>query len=264
MSAATADSASPPPKRRWLQYRLRTLLLITALLAVALSLLCAWPRSCPLFYSDHSTGHFRGLGLLDGPGLLGRSFFSVTWVEAYGPTEFTFSGRGWNHFRGTYPDGSLREEGECWVDLNGSNHPEPLPDTDRVKWGKYYNPQGKLISEIKDGTGVQTYWMPDGTKIWELELKDYERVHLSMWYENGQLHEIVEYLEGKQHGPYVSYYPSGRKQGVGTYAKGHRIEATHYKEDGSVDWVEQRQAGEDGQAERLPVDQNGSGSDQGK
>ncbi len=48
MSAASSPQATPKPTRRWYQYSLRTLLLLTTILAVALSLLRWLYTTCGL------------------------------------------------------------------------------------------------------------------------------------------------------------------------------------------------------------------------
>ena len=67
-----------------------------------------------------------------------------------------------------------------------------------MKEGKYYDPSGKLGSEVKDGTGVQTYWNTSGVKVWELGLKGYKRARVSMWDDNGKLLAKKNYVDGRE------------------------------------------------------------------
>ena len=197
---------------------------------VALFGVYLWPKSCRLGGGSYGGLLARGTRVTTTvsdwnthPGILGRNYCRVRLVprnEEEGFTDVSFAGEGWNRFRGTYPNGTLREEGVCWVMLNCGV--EPFPDLSNVKEGKYYDPSGKLRSEIKDGNGVQTYWTCGGTKVWELELEDSKRIRLSMWHDNGQLRTERQYLDDREDGAFVTYYPSGAKQREGTYSCGER------------------------------------------
>ena len=111
----------------------------------------------------------------------------------------------------------------------------PFPDWHDLKWAKCYKPDGSLGSEVIDGTGTQMIWAQDGTKIWELELVNYQRASHTMYYPNGQLLVHQEYKDGKVHGSCISYYPTGVKQTEGTYEAGEQTgDWIHYNEDGSV------------------------------
>ena len=162
-----------------------------------------WPKSCVLgggtvetgggsLTAASNTGYYFGFGLINKPGILfGKNYYRVRLAptaDEDGFTDVVFAGEGWNTFRGTYPNGTLREEGVCRVYWNGtfSGGLEPDPDLSDVKDGKYYDPTGKLASEVKNGTGVQTYWNCKGIKIWELELKDFKRARVSQWHDDGQ------------------------------------------------------------------------------
>ena len=50
-----------------------------------------------------------------------------------------------------------------------------------------FRPDGTLGSMVQNGSGVQTYWYPDGMIRWRLELKDYKRVRHQMWNLSGKL-----------------------------------------------------------------------------
>ncbi|MBN2023060.1 MAG: hypothetical protein JW809_09730 [Pirellulales bacterium] len=216
------------------------LVILLIVIGAAIMGACLWPRSCPLSVCPECyTGYYRGLDI-GGPGLLGRSFYRLVLPpsdEADGWTEIDYRGEGWNAFRGTYPDGTLREEGECRVGSNGPD--DPAPDIHDVKWGKYHDPKGVIVSEIVDGTGRQTYFAADGTKIWELDLKDGQRTRHAMWAPNGQITSEQRYIDGKVHGPFVGYYHSGVKRVEGTKSRGKDVGLwTWYKPDGTVERVE--------------------------
>ena len=155
-----------------------------------------------------------------------------------GRWQFEFRREGYSPFKGYYPDGTLREEGECLVELMGAHH-QPFPDPNDVKWSKCYRPDGSLGSEVVDGTGTQTLWMPDGVKIGELQLRDYQRVKMTTWYPNGELQMIIPYVDGKRDGPYVAYDAQGRKESQGAYRADERVgKWTQYHPDGSVKSIE--------------------------
>jgi len=120
-------------------------------------------------------------------GFIGRHFYRIVANEGdYGYWEVEVRGAGWNRYRGYYPDGSLREEGEIDVSYRGIP-PEPQPDHHNVKWGNYYRPDGTLGARVRDGTGEQILWYPNGRLRWKLVLKDYKRIAFEHWTDGGQL-----------------------------------------------------------------------------
>jgi hypothetical protein len=166
----------------------------------------SWPKSCTLGGRENAglltqdyVAYYRGLGLCKSPGFFGRNYYQLRLPPRRaedGLTDVSFRGEGWNAFRGTYPDGVLREEGECWVTWNRGD--EPSVDFHNVRNGKYYDRRGNLGSEIKDGSGIQTYWNCDGTMVWQLELKDYKRTSVLMWDDNGQFMSEHRYVNGRE------------------------------------------------------------------
>lgn len=93
---------------------------------------------------------------------------------------------GWNEYKGFYPNGTIRDKGVIWIEYHDTP-PEPLPDLHKVSWGEYYRPDGTLGTEIKDQTGIQTYWHPNGNKIWEMEIKGGKTLKKKAWNESGVL-----------------------------------------------------------------------------
>ena len=237
-----ADRHARP--RGCLRFGLRTLLLIPLMIGGLLAGIYAWPKSAVLPVNHHYIGHYRGLGLTGEPGFFGRNYFHFT-ID-YRPSnpkanfwEVEFNQEGYNAFRQYYANGQLAEEGECLVEVYNLN--DPLPLFDDVRWSKCYKPDGSLGSEVKDGTGVQTGWYPNGHKSWELELRDYKRDHLRMWYENGQLSVSNDYVErddnGSFGGPYQSYFQDGTPKTKGEYFDD-RFIVTRYDETGAVVSIE--------------------------
>jgi hypothetical protein len=174
--------------------------------------------------------------------LFGHYYYSIT----YPPTGVSEEGittisamRGYNCFRGYYPNGVLREEGESLVRYTtpGSGLPD-LPINCNIRWGKYYLPDGTLGSEIVDGSGTQTYWVPSGTKIMEVVLQKETPVRVSGWYRNGQPWIIERYKNGRYHGLYESFYENGQKKREGVYDMSERVgKWVSYDRDGKIESV---------------------------
>jgi len=206
------------------QFSLRVLLIAWVMLCVSLAVLWWWPRSAGLSCNPKwFTGYYRGLGLTDGPGLLGRSWYRVEFAVTepeHGKCIVFFDEPGFNRFEARYPDGSLRAEGECYVTLNGGSL-DPVPEINNVKSGRYYKPNGELGSEVVNGTGTETYWAPNGTKLWELELKNYQRQQLSWWYPNGAKKVVGTYDGGKRVGPWSYYTENGELEKTVDYSESH-------------------------------------------
>lgn len=167
------------------KYFVACLILITILFGAGsiLWLVVFREKKTPLTLNpDMYTGYYWG-----DDRYLGRHFYRIEVTEGkHGYWEVQVQGEGWSPYRGYYPNGTLREEGEIYVSYHGSP-PEPSPDETRVKWGKYYRPDGTLAAEVKDGTGEQILWYPNGQMRWRQILKDYKRVLYEMWNEEGKL-----------------------------------------------------------------------------
>ncbi len=197
-----------------------------------------WPKSIPHQMSPSDMRlYYRGFGFNDGTGIFGKRWYAVTFdpEDDGSHWQFEFIEPGYNPFKAYYADGTLQQEGECLIEVMGFEN-GPYPDWHNLRWAKCYRPDGSLGSEVIDGTGIQTQWMPGGTKTWELELLNYQRTAHTMWYPNGQLHAHQAYVNGRVHGPFISYYPSGAKQTEGAYDAGRRVGTwIRYNEDGSVE-----------------------------
>ena len=216
--------------------KMKRLAIILPVLLIAAFIFWAWPKSHTLTISEYFVGHYRGFGIpgFENP-VFGRRYYLVT-INFPGEGYFKVKYRspGYNDFKRFYSDGSLAEEGQCFVEHYGSPE-EPIPDQHNLLWSKCYKPDGTLCSEVKNGNGTQICWTPNGVKIWELELADFKRVRLSMWYPNGQLNTVENYIDDLVDGPFISYYPSGAKKTEGAYSKGDRVgKWKRYNEDGSI------------------------------
>lgn len=87
------------------------------------------PKQIPLSLNPAVfTGYYWG-----NDWFLGRHFYAVVADDGTcGYWEVEVRGPGWNRYRGYYPDGTLREEGEIDVAYGGIP-PEPQPDHSNVK-----------------------------------------------------------------------------------------------------------------------------------
>ncbi len=217
-------------------------LLGLALLSGVPAIMCFIPKSMPHpMNEDCITLHYRGLELLDNNGILGRQYTAVTSISSDDGGEWRgeFLEEGYNPFERYYPNGTLREEGACSFEIMGFEHC-PFPDWHDLQWSRCYLPDGTLASKVVDGTGTQTLFTPEGVKVWELVLKDYQRVRYTLWYPNGQILGTSQYtIDGFEDGPFVNFHDNGKKRLEGAYKHGERIgKWTHYDRNGLVEWVD--------------------------
>ena len=105
-------------------------------------------------------------------------------------TDVEFHGVGYNRFLIFYKDGTLAGQGLCQVDWKGDQIYHNIHD---VKEGRFYDPQGNLVSSVESGTGVQTLFYADGTKYWELHLEDFRRKRVTLWNRDGSVDLGLEY-----------------------------------------------------------------------
>lgn len=217
-----------------LRFSTRTLLVVTGLCAVVLSVPYWLPRSQTLSIHTSYTGYYRGLCLTNGGGYFGRVWYRVVVDESpEGYWEADVNGLGYNSYRGYYPNGVLREEGMCMVERNGS---EIAPDRHDLQWGRFYDPEGHLLSEVVDKTGKQILCYSTGKPSWELDLVDGTRAHVKTWHANGQLALEHSYCDGLDHGTSTSYFATGQVQCRAEYANGNRTGTwTYYTIDGKVE-----------------------------
>jgi hypothetical protein len=163
---------------------LSKILLVLMLLAgtCAAASIVFWPKTTPLSLNPNIfTGYYWGNDFL------GRYFYRVVASEGpYGYWEVDAKAPGYNSYRGYYADGKLREEGEIKVTYRGLP-PEPQPDNSDVKWANYYRPDGSLGGQVRDGTGEQILWYPDGKLRWKLVVKNFQRVSHEHWAPDGTL-----------------------------------------------------------------------------
>lgn len=197
-----------------------------------------WPKAQQFDFDSDMFGYYRGLGIVEEDSLFfGKSYYLITWKDD-GDWNVWYRRPGYNRFQSFYKNGNIRAQGECFVKLLGA-HYRPAPDIENVKSGRYFKPDGTLSSEVKNGTGLQTYWLNDGVKVWEVEVSDFKRVRHSRWYRNGQLQQTLDYVQGALEGPLVSYYPSGERKTEGAYSGGERVGRwVRYNRDGTIKGTE--------------------------
>ena len=222
------------------QFSLRSLLLLPLLTAVGLWIVYWVPRSQPLSWNPGIVGYYRGLGLTDGPEYMGKNWFRLEFRERGiddllgGYWEVDIDGLGYNQYRGYYLTGVLREEGLCMVVEEGTevraNYRAEL------QRAKFYDPNGALISEIKDGVGKQILCFSNGQRFLEAEFVNGKwSGPMRVWSRNGRLRCEGYYRNGTADGPFTTYFANGGLQYQGEYKDGEEVGVwVHYAEDGSV------------------------------
>lgn len=206
-------------------------------LAGAAALAVFWEKDMPHPANEERISvHFRGLGLNDSTGFLGRKWTGISLRYLDGSHyRVDYEAPGYNAFAGYYPDGSRREVGTCMVWVLEVDTTMPYPDFSDVEESRCYKPDGTLGSEVRDGTGVQTIWNPDGTKVSEQHLEKHVRTLQRNWHDNGQLSVELRYEEGSVHGPFTSFHPNGQVHMTGEHRLGFRVGVwTTYAPDGTV------------------------------
>ncbi|MHB8974983.1 MAG: toxin-antitoxin system YwqK family antitoxin [Pirellulaceae bacterium] len=174
---------------------------------------------------DGGTLFYRGFGIETTEGtVLGRRYtravFAIT-VPEDGFCEVDFArsvtkrGTEYYPFIANYPDGSARAKGigrftitDGFVDREG-NRLQPSVALIKSGEGVFFQAGENVRSAVRDGTGVETFWTHAGVKVWELNLRDYEREKLTTWHRNGKLKAEYAFKDGSIHGIVRFYDPSG-------------------------------------------------------
>ncbi|GEM_PF-2364739 len=222
------------------QFSLRSLLLLPLLCAVGLQIVYWVPRSQPLSWDPGIVGYYRGLGLSDEPGYMGKNWcrleFRYAGSDGFlgGYWEVDIDGLGYNQYRGYYLTGVLREEGLCMVVEEGTEVRARCRE--ELHRAKFYDPNGALISEIIDGTGKQILCFSNGQRFLEAEFVNGKSSGpVRVWSRNGRLRCEAYDRNGIADGPCTSYFPNGGVQNQGEYKDGKEVGVwVHYAEDGSV------------------------------
>lgn len=161
--------------------------------AILVVVVYSYPRQQLLAFNAEYIGTYRGLGWHDEPGYFGKNWFRIHWKADDGIlTEVIYREYGYSPVRSSYPDGSLRYAGLCLVEQNGTLD-EPIPDEHDVLQAKYYSPEGRLLSEIKGATGIQTLCDAAGNVVWELKLVGGQRRALTVRDSSGEVLRSIYY-----------------------------------------------------------------------
>ena len=194
------------------------------LCSIALAIPYFTPRSQKLSSGSGFVGYYKGLGFIEGRGYFGKNWYRM--VRHFGEgddldgyCEIEVDRLGYNSYRGYYATGVLREEGRWMVAANGSK-PGPAPFD--IQQGKYFNPSGELISEIKNGTGTLIQCYANGQPYCSIDFEQGEMTHVKRWHDNGQLHVETPCRNGKPHGALVKYFPNGQIECQGQLLDGKR------------------------------------------
>lgn len=193
-----------------------------------------YPKSVLL--DDGGRLFFHGFGVEDTRDtVLGRYYtrasFSITSPED-GVCEADLTrvvekdGREFYGFVAHYPNGRIRARGLGEVIISTGQVDgqgivmRPSVSLLDVAEGTFYHPQDNGQSIVRDGTGVETFWTHDGTKVWELELEGFQRRKLRVWHRNGQLRAEYAFKDGKKHGTVEFFDAGGNTAGTITYQDG--------------------------------------------
>jgi len=185
--------------------------------------------------SDRFLLYYRGFDLQDfPPGIFSRQFYKFRMIAEYDIVFLYDVSRrdpGYIGYKAYYPDGTLNQIGQCYMDFTGGGQNIPMPDDTNILSVTCYRPDGSVAGEVINGTGIHTYWYPDGKISNENTYHDGIRIQYKFWYQNGQLASIQNYQDGS----YTRYDKQGNKVADGKYKNGFKIGTwTYYNPDGSV------------------------------
>jgi hypothetical protein len=212
MQSSSASMSSEPDictRRGWLSLTLGVLAVIVVPAAILLALYYTPRHELASYYTPQSeepqlaVRTYHGLGWHEEPGYMGKNWITYRRDEDDGCYwEIDLREYGYSHARGYYPSGVLMEESEC----------KTVPDPDRhdVRNGRYFDPNGKLVSEIINGTGRQTLFYAEGTVRCVLDLKVGSRVELTWHSSSGHVILHCRYDENERfHGPHIINHQDG-------------------------------------------------------
>jgi antitoxin component YwqK of YwqJK toxin-antitoxin module len=183
-------------------------------------------------------GTYYGLGWHDGPGYTGRNWVRLRDEGTDGCWwEIDLDGYGYSTTNGYYANGAVMDRSVTLVEENVDG---PYWDRHQVRDGTYFDPDGNVVSEVRAGTGRQTWFYANGGKHWEVELRDGQRVEHAMHWPNGHLMNTHGYDGNERpHGDYTSDYEDGTPRTRGPYEHGKHVGLWyHFYPDGSVEKIE--------------------------
>ncbi len=172
-----------------------------------------------------SIRHYRGFWLTDSRGLLGVNVFRIDVILTLpedGSCMIEYRHGSEAHpFIAYYPDGQLRARGYCKVTYDHLGLPKDMGD---IVDGTFVSPDGNIASELRGGTGIETFFTADGVKIWEAKQREGRRSRVTVWHRNGQIRVAETYTDGKRHGTFRYYSENGALRGTIMYKDGFEIE----------------------------------------
>ncbi len=129
---------------------------------------------------------YRGIKIPGDSLVLFKKYYGIVYKDRNTGTLFSivFEKEGYNPFFLFYEGGGIAGRGLCKVNNNGYEIMEDIHD---IQEAEFYDPEGKLVSEIHDGTGIQKLYYSNGTLYWELELENFKRVRFKWWNQDGSL-----------------------------------------------------------------------------
>lgn len=188
--------------------------------------------------SDRFLLYYHGFDLMEFPDIFGRQFYKYRLINEHEITylyDVSKKEPGYIDFSGYYPDGQLSIVGQCYMKFQGGGLKIPMPDDTNILSATCYRPDGSVASEVVNGSGIYTYWHPEGYKSIENTFLNCERILEKRWYANGQLQSTRDYQDGS----FTSYDKDGHKAAIGKYERGYKTGAwTFYNPNGSINRVE--------------------------
>jgi antitoxin component YwqK of YwqJK toxin-antitoxin module len=231
------------PFQRFLRILRNPIVVIVVVLVSGCLIAWAWPKAA-VDEPSGSIAHYRGFRFVRATSLFGPRYYrlrrnandgaDVGWYD----TTVEFTRAGYNPFEARYPNGVLAAKGTCNV---AQDNPESLPlfDPKDIREAEFYKPDVTLAANVTQGTGTQMRFQPDGTKSWEIELKDYKWIRYRQWHPNGQLGVDCPLRDGKEDGIEVGFWEDGKKDFERTHVAGKLTGASkRYDSHGVINTIE--------------------------
>lgn len=107
--------------------------------------------------------------------------------------------------RQSFPDGRVQAEWSAKIDRAGYA-------LDGQEIWHYKNGSKQYEVTWRDGrkTGLETYWGPDGKKLWEWNRERDGRDTWTQWWPTGALKHVSHWIHGVCQGPAIAYSPDGK------------------------------------------------------
>ncbi len=191
-----------------LKLTLGSLFRLVAIAAIGIAVANWWPRATPAS-SDGVVAWYHGA-------YWGRAYYLVTKADYFrcncraSVTDLPQFAK----LTGTYPDGSIREESETWIE--GHQDGCTIVRT-KVRNGTYYAPNGTEVGRVVNGNGNIKLCRPNGSPAREIFLDDSLVTREKIWWSNGNLQSDREFKNGRLHGECKDFYFNGALRSMATY-----------------------------------------------